>query len=333
MLQTLGTLWIRLDTPNVWGETAARARPSRSCTPKSPRSSGCLAVLGILIGAARLAWEQRADAGRDVVHGLLVLVLVTGCGVPIIGLLVSGADAWSQSIIDDATGGDFGRNVTLLLQLTGPSLAPFLVIFFGLIALVVSVIQIGLLVFRAAMLVLLAGLLPVAASMTTTQTGRQHFKKYAAWVLALVAYKPAAALIYAAAFRLIGTHQLDARGAGQVLLGLSLMTMAVVALPALLRFLVPAVSAITHGGVGAGVAGSAAAMTLPTGAKVLASRSMGGGAAARPRAPRARSRPPPRRPARPPALPRRRPPRWPWWPAARSPSRGPRRRRSTQQTP
>ena len=141
-------------------------------------------------------------------RGLLVLVLVTGCGVPMIGLLVSGADAWSQSIIDDATGGDFGRNVTAAAGAHRP------------VARAVSRDllrydrarrerrrRVVLLVFRAAMLVLLAGLLPVAASMTTTQTGREHFKKYCAWTLALVAYKPAAALIYAAAFRLIGTHR------------------------------------------------------------------------------------------------------------------------------
>jgi type IV secretion system protein TrbL len=123
--------------------------------------------------------------------------------------LVSGSDAFAQSILDDAqssTAGDFGANVAGMLALSGPALAPMLVIFLGSIALLVTVLQIGLMVFRAAALVMLAGLLPVAASMTTTQAGREHFKKYVGWVVALAAYKVVAALTYSAAFKLTSTH-------------------------------------------------------------------------------------------------------------------------------
>jgi type IV secretion system protein TrbL len=268
MLATLGTLWIRLDTPNIWNGETAGDTVAFLHAEVAPLV-GLLAVLGIIIGATRLAWQQHAQPGIDLLEGLLVLVFVTGCGVPMIGLLTSGADAWAQSIINDAIqGGDFGRNITAMLSLSGPRLAPVLAIFFGIVALIVSALMICELVFRSAMLVLLAGLLPVAASMTTTQTGREHMKRYAGWVIAFVAWKPCAALIYAAAFQLIGAHDIDASGIGSILIGLTLMTAAVLALPALLRFVVPATAALHTGGSSAAASRTAAAMKMPTGAKV-----------------------------------------------------------------
>jgi type IV secretion system protein TrbL len=135
------------------------------------------------------------------------------------------------------------------------------------VAVCVSGLMICLLAFRAAMLVMLAGFLPIAAAMTTTQAGREHMRKYLAWVIAFVAWKPCAALIYAAAFRLLGTHNLDATGAGSVLIGVTLMTMAILALPALLRFLVPAVAAL-HASSPT-TAAAVAASSMPPGAKML----------------------------------------------------------------
>src|SRR4051794_5731047 len=125
MLTTLGTLWVKLDTPNVWSESGGTGATVAWLHSETAPLVGILAVLGILVGAGRLAWEQRAEPGRDLVHGLLVLVLVTGCGVPVIGLLVSGSDAFAQSVIEQSTAGtDFGRNVTGMLALSGPVMAP-----------------------------------------------------------------------------------------------------------------------------------------------------------------------------------------------------------------
>jgi type IV secretion system protein TrbL len=279
VVEVLGTLWIRLDVPSVWGDNGESATVQFLHSEVAAIAGG-LAVLGILIGACRLAWEQRAQPGRDLVQGLITLTLVTGCGVPVIGLLVSGSDAVAQSILDDArasTAGDFGANVVAMLGLSGPVLAPMLVIFLGSIAVLVTVLQIGLMVFRAAALVMLAGLLPIAASMTTTQAGREHFKKYVGWVIALAAYKPIAALTYSAAFKLTSTHEISPNGAGSLLIGVCLMTVAVVALPALLKFLVPAIGAISVGAASGGAVGMAGAMAMPTGARMIASH---GGAGA-----------------------------------------------------
>ena len=89
--------------------------------------------------------------------------------------------------------------------------------------------------------------------------------------MAFALYKPAAAIIYAVAFKLGGQQ-----GALALLDGVMMLILAILALPALLRFLVPATSALAAGG-GTGVmlagAAGAAAMRMPSGAAQLQSAS------------------------------------------------------------
>lgn len=67
-----------------------------------------------------------------------------------------------------------------------------------------------------------------------------------AWTIAFILYKPAAAIVYAIAFRMTGTDLFKSDGTGlfQIVTGLALMLIALVALPALMRFLVPAVASV-----------------------------------------------------------------------------------------
>lgn len=89
-----------------------------------------------------------------------------------------------------------------------------------------------------------------------------------AWLLAFIAYKPAAAIIYAMAFRLLRDDgpTTDPTGIWANIAGVALMGMALVALPAMMRFLVPMISSQTGGG-GAGTALITASHAMPTGSR------------------------------------------------------------------
>ena len=249
---------------------------------------GAAAVLSVVIGAVRMAWEQRAEPGRDVLRSLMTLIVVSGAGVTVVALLVSASDGFSVWVLSNSLGCDvtsggacFGTNITLLLALStnpaAPGLGPLLIIILGLIAILASVVQIVLMVARAGMLVILTGILPLSASATNTEMGRQWFKKCVAWLVAFILYKPAAAIVYAAAFQLTGTDVFTDDGSGllAVLTGLMLMVIALFAMPALMRFVTPMVGAMTAGGAGGAVAMGAMA-ALPTGA-IAAGRFAGGG--------------------------------------------------------
>lgn len=252
---------------------------------------GGLAILSVVIGGIRMAWEQRAQPGKELIQSLLTLIVVSGAGLAILTLGVTAADAFSIWVLNNATdcdvsvGGEsqcFGTNVSAMIALSVSSPIGMIgVLILGAIALLMTFVQVALMVVRGGLLVILAGVLPLAASFTNTQMGKQWFGRIVGWTIAFVLYKPAAALIYAAAFQLIGTDafQDDGGGLWSILTGLALMLMALVALPALLRFVAPMTGAVAGGGSGgmalAGAAGAAVG-EMATGA---IRRSSGGGGA------------------------------------------------------
>jgi len=131
-----------------------------------------------------------------------------------------------------------------------------------------SLVQIFLMVVRGGMLVLLAGVLPTTAAFTNTQAGREWFRKALGWMVAFVLYKPTAAVIYATAFRLASSNVFGSGGLLAVVTGLTLMLLALLALPALMRFVAPMVGATAGGGAGTmlGLAAAGAAIAMPSGA-------------------------------------------------------------------
>ena len=270
-VKAVATLWVQVPTPNLTTTGGAPSDPVDYLQTHLYYFSGALAVAALLVAGAKLAIEQRGEGVRQIAALLLRLAVVTGMGVLAIDLAVAAADQASTWIIDQSTNNtDFGANITALLgltTLTGGAVGAMLVIVLGLIAILASVIQILLMVVRGGMLVMLAGILPTAAAASNFEFGQQWFKKTTAWTVAFILYKPAAAIVYATAFRLAGDNVFSGNGLVSVITGLSLMILALLALPALMRFVVPAVGTLASGSAGGVLAGAAlAAATMPTGA-------------------------------------------------------------------
>jgi type IV secretion system protein TrbL len=242
---------------------------------------GAMAVVSVIIAGIRMAWEQRANPGKELLQSLLTLIVVSGAGLTIIGLAVTATDAFSVWVLNGATQCDvsvagqsncFGTNVAAMIGLSSTSpLALLAILILALLAMLMSWVQIALMIVRGGLLVVLAGVLPITASFTNTQMGRQWFSKAIGWTIAFILYKPAAALIYAAAFRLTGSDAFGANGIGivSILTGIGLMILALFALPALLRFVAPMTSAAIGGGSGGlamGAMGAAMGVEAATGA-------------------------------------------------------------------
>ncbi|NKZ03326.1 hypothetical protein HGB48_06115 [Actinomadura latina] len=190
-----------------------------------------VAVLALLAVAARMALSRKAlplvDAGR----GLVVLAVVTVIGTVVPNLLLQWGDVWCGWVLDASSEGDFARRMTQVV--TFPSAAPrALVLILCLFALVIGLLQAILLLFRAGALVILAGLLPLAAAGVITTTTKAWFPRVAGWMLALAFYKPAAAAVYATTFTLVG----KGRDLHTVLMGLTMMLISLIAFPVLLKF-------------------------------------------------------------------------------------------------
>ncbi|MFK0042397.1 hypothetical protein ACIQTW_21385, partial [Paenarthrobacter sp. NPDC090517] len=198
----LGTFWVNVDTPPLISAGTKSSAEVEFLQGHLWFWTLSLAVLAILVGAGRMIWEQRGEPLRQVAVGLVRFILVSAGGVAAIQLLVTASDGLAKWLIDEATAGaGFGTNLAAMINLSG-NIGVILVIVLGLLAVIISLIQLVLMVFRSGLLVVLAGIFPTTAAFTNTEMGRQWFQRCVGWIIAFVLYKPAAALIYATAFKL-----------------------------------------------------------------------------------------------------------------------------------
>lgn len=267
------------------------AVPSPSLAPGDPTVSfiqgslywytSALALLSVIVAGTRMMWERRSEPGMDLVKSLATLVLVNGAGLAGLSAAMYAGDAFSKWILE-RSGRNFGDELVRGLGINDADInlaTAFALLVIAGLACLVSLVQIVLLIVRNGFLVLLAGVWPTTAAMTNTEMGIAWFKRATAWLIAYLLYKPVAAVIYATAIQ-AGTNSTATGGNTMInaLTALTLMVMAVLVLPALLRFTAPVLSAVTSG-QGGGV-GSAALASLPTGAMALSGVGAAGAATA-----------------------------------------------------
>ena len=222
--QTL-TWWIQVPSPDLAGQPAVGQLQQRLLP-----LAIAVAVLGVIIAGGRMALTRKADPLMDVGSGLVVIAVTSAVGVLLPSLLLKAGDAWSAWVLQESAGGQFAARLTSVLTLNGAS--PAVVVVLGIVAIIISAIQAVLMLFRQGALVILAGMLPLAAAGTLAPATRGWLRRVSGWMLALIFYKPAAAAVYATAFTMIGTGT----GTRTVLMGFAMAVMSLLALPVLMRF-------------------------------------------------------------------------------------------------
>src|SRR6266702_38994 len=261
------TWWVQIPSPDLTAEPAV-ARIQAWLLPITL----AIGVGGVIAAGLRMAVTRRAAPLLDVSGGLLALAAAITLGVIVPALLLKAGDAWSSWVLQASTGGHFTQRLTGMLQLGGNA-APAVVMILGLVAIVLALAQAVLMLFRQVALVILAGVLPLAAAGTVAPLTRPWIRKISSWTLALICYKPAAAAVYAAAFTMFGSG----RGTRTVLMGFVTMLLSLVALPALMKFFTWTTGSIAESG-GGQLLGTAALGAVAVGA--LRSGSAGGSASA-----------------------------------------------------
>jgi len=217
-------------------------------------------TLALMAQAGQLAWSQRGEDLREMARGVVQFVVISGGGVAVVALLTEVGNGYADWILNastsGATGNTMGERILTLLGITTAAGAVVtlpvegtIVVLMCFLVSIAGLIQIIMIYARAIILVLLSGLLPVAAAAGLTRRGRPILDRYIAWGLAWLLYKPVAATIYAGAFFMMGTG-----GALSFIAGLGAIIMAVFALPALMRLINPMVSGVGGGGSGAAAA-------------------------------------------------------------------------------
>ena len=233
------TWWVKVPSPDLAGEPAV-GQLQQWLFPVT----AAVAVAGMIIAGARMALTRKANPLADVGSGLFTIAATSAVGVLLPALLIKAGDAWSDWVLQQSTGGQFASRVTQVMTLGGA--APGVVVVLGIVAIAVSALQAVLMLLRQGALVVLAGMLPLAAAGTLNPATRPWFRKVSSWMLALIFYKPAAAAVYATAFTMIGSGS----GSRTIFMGFAMLLLSLLALPALMRFFSWGTGQVTESGGG-----------------------------------------------------------------------------------
>jgi hypothetical protein len=247
--------WVTIPSPDLAAEPAI-TRIQSWLLP----ITAAVAVGATIAAGARMVIARRANPLLDVTGGLLTLAAATTVGTIVPTLMLKAGDAWSAWILQVSTGGHFTQRLASLLVLGGAA-APAVVLIFGMAAIVLSLAQAVLMLFRQAALVILAGVLPLAAAGSLAPLTRPWVRKIISWMLALIWYKPAAAAVYAVAFTMIGSG----KSPRTVLMGFVMLVLSVLTLPALMKFFTWTTGQVASSGSGGQLLGAAAVGAIAVG--------------------------------------------------------------------
>lgn len=235
-----------------------------------------LAVGSLIFAAARMAVERRGDAGKTALKGILRVVLVSGAGTTIITAAAAVADSYSNHLFNEAVENSL-KNVGACSS--GSGIQAFLLLILAFLLLIAGIIHTILMYIRLGVMILLLGTLPMAAAASMTDWGGGWWRKHIGWMIAWLIYKPAVGLVLYAGTVMISSGSDDAYGGSKVnerIAGIGVMLLSAVALPALLKLIVPATAALGGGSAMSGAMSSAGG-ALASGARSIGSSGSGGG--------------------------------------------------------
>ncbi|MBP1782721.1 hypothetical protein J3R08_002571 [Micromonospora sp. HB375] len=231
---------------------------------------GFMLPLTILVLVGGLVWQgitivvsRRGEPLLQAVRGVWNTALWGSIGVAGTHLVLKAGDSYSMWLLNEALFKESNKPpneamTTALggVLLPGAAVAPFVMILVGVVVILAAVVQTILMVFREGSVVILAGLLQLAAAGSVTRGTSQWLHKTLGWSLALALYKPAAVSVYATSFVMM-------RGNGRDwLMGLGMLALSVIALPALMKFFTTFTGGVASAGGGLGIAGAGAAAGL-----------------------------------------------------------------------
>ncbi|MEU1527158.1 hypothetical protein ABZ413_33715 [Nocardia rhamnosiphila] len=266
LLRIFMTWWVKFPSPELSSDSGL----SPALSQVRGYTSGLQVLFltaGVLFAGARLAMAKRGGVAGEAQEAFLVLVRAVFGAMTFAAVITAATragDEFATWVIFDATRGDVNAVLIEMAEFDvlegGSGLGMGTVLIVGILGLISMLIQLVMLVIRQALLLVVVAVLPIAAAASGTGSGSQAFKRLLAWSLAFVLWKPVGALIYAMAFTVAGHDHQDAQ---LKLLGLILLVLSVVALPALIRLVTPAVAALGGGGGASSVlAGGAAGVAM-----------------------------------------------------------------------
>ncbi|WP_328384347.1 hypothetical protein OHQ88_34365 (plasmid) [Micromonospora zamorensis] len=265
--------WILVPSTNLCSgdpNAAGWLADCNSAAGPAQQLRGFLLPLTVLVMLGGLLWQgitmvviRKGEPLLQAVRGVWTSALWGAIGIGGTHLALKAGDAYSLWILDKAVINGSDRPpldaLSLALQsmlLPAAGITPLVTIFVGGLVFFVSAVQAILMIFREGSIVILAGTLQLAATGSITRATSQWLPKVTGWAVALIAFKPAAMTVYATGFILTGGNGRN------FLMGLAVLVLSVVALPAMMKFFTWTTGAVASSGGSAGMAAAGAAAGL-----------------------------------------------------------------------
>lgn len=242
--------------------------------------SACALIASFIIGGYRIAASRRMGLqdGVEETAGVVVKYIIFSFAVvtAVPGALIA-SDLMANSIMEN-----FGvtdpNQVVEMTALTEAMGGPVVIMILAIISILGGIMQIIALIIRTLVLPIVVGLTPLAAASSFSETGRSMLNSLVGYMIAAIAYKPVAALLYA-----VVMWNATSPSAGDDLLTAAvnalMIALAGFCAPALVRAIAPLTAQAGGAGaaplataVGAGAAGAfgMAAMAAGAGSSMLA---------------------------------------------------------------
>ncbi|MBC7272641.1 MAG: hypothetical protein H5T76_28720, partial [Streptomyces sp.] len=213
-----------------------------------------LACGSILFAAAKMALNRRAESGQLALKGMLRVLVVSAGVTAIIGTFVDLTDRYSDFLLRGTL-----QNLMEGIDCNG-NVPNMLLLVIGILLLIAGIIHALLMWIRLGVMIILMGTLPIAAAASMTDWGGTWWRKHVGWMAAWLLYKPTVALVLYSGSVMVDASESHSDVDTQIA-GMGLLLLSAVALPALMRLIVPATAALGGDSVGSttmGVAGGVA---------------------------------------------------------------------------
>ncbi|MER6747048.1 hypothetical protein ACWDCX_18715 [Streptomyces fungicidicus] len=227
-----------------------------------------LAVGSLLFASARMAIERRGAAGTTALKGIMRVVLVSGAATTVVTAAAALSDDYSTYLFN--AGAEKQLSAVGACS-DGNGIEAFLLLVLAFLLLIAGIIHTILLYIRLGVMILLLGTLPLAAAASMTDWGGGWWRKHLGWMIAWLLYKPAAGLVLYAGSAMISSGKDGGSDINERIAGIGVMLLSAVALPALLKLVVPATAAL------GGASAMSGAMSSVGGGLASGARSLGGG--------------------------------------------------------
>jgi hypothetical protein len=289
MLDLVGTWWLNIDAPEMGAGTASERVQTATTT-----FVGVAGIIGTAFAALRIARDHNRESAENLVMGLIRTVVISALAVSGVALSLAVTDEVAPWLVDtiagDAAQDGLGQSMGLgTIAAAGMALPTAgMLILLAPFAMIGAFLNAALVIFSYGVAGALCGILPIFAAASTTPKGQKAFDKAVGWLIAMILFKPTAAVIYGFGLALMngisGTAGDDVSNKIiSLITGIVIIFSACLTMPALVRVLVPAVSAGPRG-MGAGgmvmLAGGLAigAMTAGVGTAAAGAATAGAGA-------------------------------------------------------